>query len=114
MEEVRRAGGLLEVRTFGTSDELPALKETVLVNCLGLGAGALFADQAIVPIRGQLVHLRPQPLSYLLDHPTGYMVPRTDALVLGGSFEEGVDQARTEPATCARILFDNREFFRRT
>lgn len=82
------------------------------MNCLGLGAGALFADEAVVPIRGQLVHLRPQPLAYLLDHPTGYMVPRSDALVLGGSFEEGIGEVRTDPATCARILADNRRFFR--
>jgi D-amino-acid oxidase len=83
----------------------------VIVNCLGLGAGAVFADGAVVPIRGQLVHLRPQALSYLLDHPNGYLLPRSDALVLGGSFEEGVGEARTDPATCARILDDNRRFF---
>ena len=39
------------------------------------------------------------------------MVPRADALVLGGTFEEGVAEARTDPATCARILDDNRRFF---
>ncbi len=81
------------------------------MNCLGLGAGAVFGDTAVVPVRGQLVHLRPQPLSYLLDHPTGYLVPRADALVLGGSFEEGVAEPRTDPATCARILAANRRFF---
>jgi len=32
--------------------------------------------------------LRPQALSDLLDHPTGYLVPRSDALVLGGTLEE--------------------------
>ena len=50
--------------------------------------------------------------AYLLDHPAGYMVPRADALVLGGSFEEGMTDARTDPDTCARILDDNRRFFR--
>ena len=112
VEEVRRAGAILEPRAFSSPRELRDLPEPAIVNCLGLGAGALFADQAVVPIRGQLVHLRPQALPYLLDHPTGYMVPRTDALVLGGSFEEGIAEARTDPATCARILDDNRRFFR--
>lgn len=112
--EVRRAGGILEARAFSTAGDLRNLAEPVIVNCLGLGAGAVFADGAIIPIRGQLVHLRPQALSYLLDHPTGYMVPRSDALVLGGSFEEGISEARTDPATCARILDDNRRFFRPT
>jgi glycine/D-amino acid oxidase-like deaminating enzyme len=111
VEEVKRAGGRLEPRTFTSPRDLRELREPAIANCLGLGAGALFADQDVVPIRGQLVHLRPQPLAYLLDHPTGYMVPRTDALVLGGSFEEGVADARTDPATCARILEDNRRFF---
>jgi D-amino-acid oxidase len=111
VDEVRRAGGVLEQRAFSDPKELVQLPEPAIVNCLGLGAGAVFADQAIIPIRGQLVHLRPQALSYLLDHPNGYMVPRTDALVLGGSFEQGIAEARTDPATCARILDDNRRFF---
>jgi glycine/D-amino acid oxidase-like deaminating enzyme len=112
VEEVRRGGGVLQPREFSTPGELRDLPEPVIVNCLGLGAGALFADRAIVPIRGQLVHLRPQALSYLLDHPNGYLVPRSDALVLGGTFEEGMAEARTDAATCARILDDNRRFFR--
>lgn len=111
VEQIRRAGAILEPRAFSSARDLHDLPERAMVNCLGLGAGALFADQAVVPIRGQLVHLRPQALPYLLDHPTGYMVPRTDALVLGGSFEEGISEARTDPATCARILDDNRRFF---
>ena len=104
VEEVRRAGGAFEPRTFANRDELLALPEPAIVNCLGVGAGALLGDRAVVPIRGQLVHLRPQALPYLLDHPNGYMVPRSDALVLGGTFEEGIAQATADPAACARIL----------
>ena len=113
VEELGRAGVAFEPRTFSNLAEVGALVEPLIVNCLGLGAGALLADEAVIPIRGQLVHLKPQPLSYLLDHPNGYMVPRSDALVLGGTFEEGVTQARPDPATCARILDDNRRFFAR-
>ncbi len=109
--EVKRGGAALEARAFASPAEVTALPEAVIVNCLGLGAGALFADAAVVPVRGQLVHLRPQRLSYLVDHPAGYVLPRTDALVLGGSFEEGVADPRTDPATCARILDANRRFF---
>jgi D-amino-acid oxidase len=111
VEEVRRAGGSLTERAFSDPRELGQLPEQIIVSCVGLGARALFADEAVVPIRGQLVHLRPQPLAYLLDHPNGYMVPRSDALVLGGTFEQGISEARTDPATCARILDDNRRFF---
>jgi glycine/D-amino acid oxidase-like deaminating enzyme len=109
--EVKRAGAILEPRAFSRPRDVHDLREPVVVNCLGLGAGALFADQAVVPIRGQLVHLRPQALPYLLDHPDGYMVPRADALVLGGTFEEGVGEVSTDPAACARIFEDNRRFF---
>jgi D-amino-acid oxidase len=111
VEEVERAGATLETRALAAASEVRALPEPVAVNCLGLGAGALFADPAVVPIRGQLLHLRPQALPYLLDHPAGYLVPRSDALVLGGSFEEGVADASTDAVTCARILDDNRRFF---
>jgi glycine/D-amino acid oxidase-like deaminating enzyme len=111
VEEIRRGGGILEPRVFASPREVQALPVPAVVNCLGVGAGALFADAAVVPIRGQLVHLRPQALPYLLDHPTGYLVPRSDALVLGGTFEEGVADPRADPAACARILADNRRFF---
>lgn len=111
MAELERGGVVLERRDFAKPDDLRTVRAEIIVNCLGLGAGALFGDDDLVPIRGQLVHLRPQPLSYLLDHPAGYVVPRTDALVLGGSFESWVSDARTDPATCARILDANRRFF---
>jgi hypothetical protein len=111
VDEVRRAGGVLEARTFSEPQALARLEEAVIVNCLGFGAGAFLGDRAVVPIRGQLVHLRPQALPYLLDHPTGYLVPRRDALVVGGSFEEGIAEARPDEATCARILDANRRFF---
>jgi glycine/D-amino acid oxidase-like deaminating enzyme len=112
VDDIERAGGSFEMRTLAGPGDLRALPEPVVVSCLGLGAAALFGDRAVVPIRGQPVHLRPQPLPYLLDHPDGYVVPRADALVLGGTFEEGVAEARTDPAACARILADNRRFFR--
>ncbi|HSS38344.1 MAG TPA: FAD-dependent oxidoreductase, partial [Polyangia bacterium] len=111
VDTLRGGGATLERRSFATADALRALPEGIVINCMGFGAAAVFADPAVVPIRGQLVHLRPQPLSYLLDHPTGYLVPRTDALVVGGSFEQGISDPRTDPATCARILDDARRFF---
>lgn len=53
------------------------------------------ADPAVVPIRGQLVHL-------LLHDPTGYLVPWADALVIGGSFEVGCRRCAHEPRNRAR------------
>ena len=111
LSQVKSTGARLEQRTLESPLSLTEFSEPVIFNCLGLGAGAAFDDKAVVPIRGQLVHLRPQALPYLLDHPNGYMVPRKDALVLGGTFEVNVSDPTPDAAMCARILDDNRKFF---
>jgi D-amino-acid oxidase len=104
-------GGTFVTRTFPDVAGLGALPEPVIVNCLGLGAGKVVADAAVRPIKGQLVHLAPQALPYLLDHREGYVFARSDVLILGGSFEEGRADTRVDPAVCARILAAARRFF---
>ncbi|MEM7305116.1 MAG: FAD-dependent oxidoreductase [Planctomycetota bacterium] len=105
------AAGVELVRTELTGPEAAlALPERVLVNCLGLGGAILGADPALQPIRGQLVHLEPQDLPYLLSH-SGYLFPRSDAVVLGGTVERGVEVARPDPARCRSILANHRRFF---
>lgn len=106
---VARGVPLVE-RRFGRRAELEQLPGDALVNCLGLGAGALFDDEALVPIRGQLVHLEPQELPYLLSH-RGYLFPRSDVVVLGGSAERGVTDVRPDRARCEGILRLHAEFF---
>jgi hypothetical protein len=65
-----------------------ALREQVVFNCSGLGAGKLFGDQKIVPARGQLEVLMPQPeIDYGYIGP-GHMFPRSDGIFLGGTFDE--------------------------
>jgi hypothetical protein len=39
----------VERRGFSAPGELRALPENVVFNCLGVGAGAMFADTAVVP-----------------------------------------------------------------
>lgn len=92
-------------KTFESLDQiLESLDHDVLVNCLGLGAGAVMSDAAVVPVRGQLVMLKPQPhLNYLYGGP-GYIFPRSDAVVVGGSFERGVSDPTPVPEMCAAIL----------
>jgi len=48
VEEVRRAGGAFETRSFSRPDELAALPEPALVNFLGVGAGAVARRRACV------------------------------------------------------------------
>ena len=77
------------VKEFRSRDEVMMLPDQVIFNCSGLGARALFNDQTLVPVRGQLEILLPQPeidYCYLGDD---YMFPRSDGIVLGGTFDRG-------------------------
>jgi D-amino-acid oxidase len=115
MKRLLRAVDALKVErhqaTLHSRDDVARLTQKAVVNCLGLGAGAVFTDSLVVPLRGQLVLLKPQPLPYLLSHANGYMFPRDDALVLGGTVESGVDSLKPDPDACRRILERNRAFF---
>lgn len=111
VHEVRTLGGEIVPRTFESFDDLRGLRERVVVNCLGLGARAIVADPRLTGVRGQVVLLRPQNLPYLLSHGDGYMFPRRDAVVLGGTVERGVENPTPDPAACRRILASHRRFF---
>jgi D-amino-acid oxidase len=53
----------------------------------------------MVPIKGQLVFLKPQHnLNYLFSGG-GYVFPRNDAVVVGGS-QDYVDDAKPDPVEC--------------
>lgn len=79
-------GGKIQIREFRTLEELDALSERCIVNCTGLGAKALFNDEQLMPISGQLSFLIPQPeIHYRLSTPHGYIIPRKDGIVLGGN-----------------------------
>jgi glycine/D-amino acid oxidase-like deaminating enzyme len=54
------AGGRFEHAEFHAPSDLSKLKEKVIINCTGYGARALWKDESIVPIRGQIVWLAPQ------------------------------------------------------
>src|SRR5262249_38083191 len=54
-------GGHIVVRKFDTPRDLMSLSEPVIVNCTGLGSRALFSDDEVIPLKGQLTHLVPQP-----------------------------------------------------
>ena len=90
----------------GNFTNLAALHERGIFNCTGLGARALFGDAMLQPVRGQLTILEPQPeinYIYLAAGPL-YMFPRSDGIVLGGTFERGNWSTEVDLATQARIL----------
>ena len=51
----------IEMREFHSPSELTQLKEKVVINCTGYGARALWKDESIMPVRGQIGWLMPQP-----------------------------------------------------
>ena len=63
------------------------------------------------PVRGQLAILVPQPeIQYAYTVDAGYMFPRPDGIVLGGTFERGVSDATPDPAAIAAIVQSHRRF----
>jgi glycine/D-amino acid oxidase-like deaminating enzyme len=88
VEDVRRMGGKFVIRKLANSDEVLALPERALVNCTGMGARDLFGDDELVPKKGQLTVLLPQPeINYAVDGEVYYMFPRRDGILLGGTTE---------------------------
>jgi D-amino-acid oxidase len=113
LRDFQIAGGRVTIREFGSPREVAALPEKVVYNCTGLGAGPLFGDSEIVPIRGQLTFLLPQPeIDYMTIGPGDiYMFPRRDGILLGGSHERGDARLEVDPATTERVLRENRALF---
>lgn len=60
MEEFLLNGGRIEMREFHAPAEIAALPEKVVINCTGYGARALWRDDSLIPIRGQIAWLAPQ------------------------------------------------------
>jgi glycine/D-amino acid oxidase-like deaminating enzyme len=88
-------GGKVVIRKFETPRDIASLSENVIVNCTGLGSKALFNDADLVPLKGQLVVLIPQPevtygtsgIGRQLPPEAGFvhMMPRSDGIILGGT-----------------------------
>ncbi len=110
--DVLADGGTIRLRRFATPADLAALSESLVINCTGLGSRELFGDAELIPVRGQLAMLAPQPeVRYAVTGEHGYMFPRADGILLGGTFERNVWDTTPEPAAIAGILQSHRRFF---
>lgn len=91
LDEIRIAGATIKVMEIRDRGEIQNLPEKLVFNCTGLGAKALFADEELVPLKGQLTILLPQPeVQYAVGRADLYMFPRTDGILLGGTHERGI------------------------
>jgi glycine/D-amino acid oxidase-like deaminating enzyme len=72
----------------------------------------LFGDEELQPVRGQFAILLPQPeVGYAFAGSSGYMFPRPDGIILGGTFERNQWEATPQPADIARIIASHKRFF---
>lgn len=87
---------------------LPGVTRFV-VNCGGVGARELAPDPRVVPVRGQVLHIA-NDLGFcaaLCDQgfdQAAYVFPFDDYVVVGGTYEPGVWEARTTPEAIADVV----------
>jgi hypothetical protein len=112
MRDFLLAGGRVVVREFGSIEDVLSLSEPAIVNATGLGARALFDDQDLVPVKGQLTFVLPQPeVDYITLYGDLYMMPRKDGILLGGTHERGNWTLEPDQAAVERILSGHQKLF---
>jgi glycine/D-amino acid oxidase-like deaminating enzyme len=85
LRDVIGFGGRIVIRDFDTPRDLISLAEPLIINCTGLGAKAIFGDEELVPVKGQLTVLVPQPeVTYMVRG----MLPRSDGITLNGGMQQ--------------------------
>jgi D-amino-acid oxidase len=98
-------GGKIEYREFHSPSDLALLPQKVIVNATGYGARALWKDESIVPVRGQIAWLIPQQeVNYGVMYKGVYILARRDGIVVqdGGSGEmEGYNDSNESPDRAA-------------
>jgi len=77
------AGGKVEIREFHAPSELSTLRQKAIINCTGYGARALWKDESLTPVRGQIAWLIPQPeVTYGISYRGVGTVSRRDGIVI--------------------------------
>lgn len=107
------AGGKIVVRELKNRQEISRLPEAIIFNCTGLGARQLVDDQKLIPVRGQLEVLLPQAeVDYCYMSNLGYMFPRRDGIILGGTFDRDDWSLQPNPEQSAGILEGHTEIMK--
>jgi hypothetical protein len=76
------------------------------------GARDLFGNAELVPVKGQLGVLLPQPeVTYNMPGDGTYAFPRHDGVVLGGTEQREVWSLNPDPAEVARVLETQKRVF---
>ena len=110
MSDFLIAGGRFERREFQAPSQIAALPQKVVINCPGYGARALWKDESIVPVRGQIAWLMPQPeVDYGVYFGDMGVLSRRDGIVMqmfdGGDMRGyGDDNETIDPAEAQTAL----------
>jgi glycine/D-amino acid oxidase-like deaminating enzyme len=111
------AGGQFRRADFASPSQIAALGKKVVINCTGYGARALWQDDTLVPVRGQIARLIPQPdVRYGLVYRNVLTVPRRDGIVVqsfaGGEMQGyGVTDETPDRAEAERAVTTLAELF---
>jgi glycine/D-amino acid oxidase-like deaminating enzyme len=85
-------------------DVLMTLTQNIIVNCTGMGAKKLLNDAAMQPIKGQLAMLPAQHNLEYLYSGDGYLFPRCDRVVVGGTYEPNPPDETPAPSVCKDVV----------
>lgn len=102
-ERFRSVGGVIRRREITSFDDVPGER---VVNATGLAAGRLCGDLAVFPVRGQVVLVRNPGLTTSIrdEERNLYIHPRSDDVVLGGTFDAGNWDLTPDPAIREQIV----------
>lgn len=94
-------GGKIERVEFHSPSELNRLAQKVVINATGYGARALWKDESVIPVRGQIAWLIPQPeVNYGVTYNNVSVLSRRDGIAVqdGGKGEmEGYNDPNEQP-----------------
>ncbi len=106
MQEVKNKGVAFHEKKIQSFDDVKDCD--YLINCTGLGSKQIQADNELYPVRGQVALLAPKEMDHIFleNEKPCYMVPRKDAIIVGGTFEEFADIEKTDLSTL-EVLKEN-------
>lgn len=105
-EQFEQSGGRIIQREIASLDE-PLAESDLVINCSGLGSRTLLQDEALYPIRGQIMRVKSGAVQNFIfadeaDIAT-YIVPRSNDCILGGTIQRDNWSLEAEPETAEDI-----------